>query len=283
MPDREVISHFLRLQESALPANGRFLVVGDIHGELQLFERLLQLAGFDPARDHVLSLGDLIDRGPNSADVLDWFLHGERRSALLGNHEAMMIVARDDVAVRELWFRNGGLWVLQIGDQRHRAYAEAVHRFPLAIELQLCDGRRIGLVHAEVKPGLHWREIRDVQFVAEDAIDISALAPMPSLLWGRQRLSAVLDADVRRGPPRLAIDACVPGIDQLIAGHTILYRREPLSHGNCLWIETGAFQQRQGGRLTLVDPAAACYWQVGARSTDRWGPSPLPVPTPTMI
>ena len=44
--------------------NGRDLIVGDLHGCVSKFRARLDEVGFDPARDRVFALGDLIDRGP---------------------------------------------------------------------------------------------------------------------------------------------------------------------------------------------------------------------------
>jgi serine/threonine protein phosphatase 1 len=75
-----------------LPPNtrGRDLVVGDLHGHRALLERALEQLGFEPRRDRVLSVGDLIHRGPHSLATLclleePWF------HAVLGNHELMLL------------------------------------------------------------------------------------------------------------------------------------------------------------------------------------------------
>lgn len=48
----------------------RMLVISDIHGELEKFERLLEMARYDANLDQLLLLGDYIDRGPHSREVL---------------------------------------------------------------------------------------------------------------------------------------------------------------------------------------------------------------------
>jgi serine/threonine protein phosphatase 1 len=75
-----------------IPANtvGRDFVVGDLHGHRSLLEQALDGMAFDRRRDRVLSVGDLIDRGPESLATLSlieepWF------HAVLGNHELMLL------------------------------------------------------------------------------------------------------------------------------------------------------------------------------------------------
>src|SRR5258706_5182448 len=80
------IKRCLRLPRNAA---GRDLVVGDLHGHRSLLEHELDKLAFDPGRDRVLSVGDLIDRGPQSLGTLSlidepWF------HAVLGNHELML-------------------------------------------------------------------------------------------------------------------------------------------------------------------------------------------------
>lgn len=61
-------------------------VVGDIHGCAGPFERLLQAIRFDPTRDELWSVGDLVNTGPDSAAVLRlWRATGGR--GVLGNHD----------------------------------------------------------------------------------------------------------------------------------------------------------------------------------------------------
>lgn len=87
------VTKYFKVQRCArIPANenGRDLVVGDLHGHRDLLERVLDELSFDPLRDRVLSVGDLIDRGPDSFATLSlldepWF------HAVLGNHELMLL------------------------------------------------------------------------------------------------------------------------------------------------------------------------------------------------
>ena len=87
VPKISKIKRCLRLQSTA---KGRDLVVGDLHGHRSLLEQELDRLGFDPSCDRVLSVGDLIDRGPESFETLSlidepWF------HAVLGNHELMLL------------------------------------------------------------------------------------------------------------------------------------------------------------------------------------------------
>lgn len=75
-------------------------VIGDVHGCLPQLDALLAAISL-AASDHLVLLGDLVDRGPNSAGVLRRVrilsnLH--RVTIIKGNHEQMMLDARDSHA-----------------------------------------------------------------------------------------------------------------------------------------------------------------------------------------
>ena len=100
----------------AVPDGSRYYAVGDVHGRLDLFERLIDAIEHDDreaadADSTVVLLGDLVDRGPDSAGVVAraraW--QSERKLRLLaGNHEEMFLNALDDVGVLRHFLRHGG-------------------------------------------------------------------------------------------------------------------------------------------------------------------------------
>ena len=127
-----------------LPANhaGRDLVVGDLHGHRSLFEAELERLYFDPGRDRVLSVGDLVNRGPESLDTLSlieepWF------HAVLGNHELMLLNYLDYYSSRKhsrKTFRvGGGRWIVEAiarDRKRIRKLADRLALLPLALHVE---------------------------------------------------------------------------------------------------------------------------------------------------
>ncbi len=66
--------------------------IGDIQGCYRTLERLLERIEFDSARDRLLLVGDLVNRGPHSADVLRWAMRNDRAvRTVLGNHDLHLI------------------------------------------------------------------------------------------------------------------------------------------------------------------------------------------------
>jgi serine/threonine protein phosphatase 1 len=132
----------------AVPEGTRYYAIGDIHGRLDLFEAMIEAVERDDrasaaARTTVVLLGDLVDRGPDSAGVVERALRwqAERRVVLLaGNHEEMFLDSFEDTGVLRHFLRHGGRQtVLSYGIPRER-YETATYT-----ELQ-------GLLRAAVPP-----------------------------------------------------------------------------------------------------------------------------------
>lgn len=101
----------------SLPKGERAYVVGDVHGRLDLFEELIHAIEHDdlesppPVRTTVVLLGDLVDRGPQSAQVVararEWKTQRPLR-ILAGNHEEMFLEAFEDTAILRHFLKHGG-------------------------------------------------------------------------------------------------------------------------------------------------------------------------------
>jgi serine/threonine protein phosphatase 1 len=120
------------------------LVIGDIHGCYVELQALLDKAGLSDG-DSIISLGDFVDRGPETPQVLDFFRHTPNARALMGNHERKHVRgARGEVklAISQHISRQ------QLGE----TYDDAViwmSSLPLFLELPEAI-----LVHGYLEPGL---------------------------------------------------------------------------------------------------------------------------------
>ena len=249
----------------SLPANakGRDIFVGDVHGEISMLELGLGALGFDPAVDRLVSVGDLVDRGENSFAVLDLYAGSPWFHAVLGNHEAMVEAAvsgAERAAVMAL--QNGAEWLTGIQAAGRRKVATTIAGMPLALEIRHPAGHTVGVVHAEVRSKARWEQVRTADLKSRDVLDPSQRRMASSLLWGRRRHRQMnLFLMGRFLPSRASEPDEVPGIDLIISGHNILRApRDPRLEGNCLCIDTGAFEP--DGRLTFVDLMSNRYLQV---------------------
>ena len=93
-----------------LSDSARRIIIGDVHGHYQGLQNLFSLLDLDD-QDRVYFLGDLIDRGPESAQVVE-FVRTGNYPCLLGNHEQMMLTAYQlsdaDYFAMEGWLSAGG-------------------------------------------------------------------------------------------------------------------------------------------------------------------------------
>ena len=83
-----------KLQER-LDQGANIWVIGDVHGYFATLHALVENLSLGP-RDCVILLGDLIDRGPTSADVVKYVREHGNFFCVRGNHEQMMILGFDE-------------------------------------------------------------------------------------------------------------------------------------------------------------------------------------------
>jgi len=110
----------------------RELAVGDIHGCAAAFHALLELIKPEPA-DTIILLGDYINKGRDSCEVIDTILELNRQCtvvALAGNHEKMLIRARAEPETLGEWLKQGGEATLD-SYQRH-GYRREIEGIPAA-------------------------------------------------------------------------------------------------------------------------------------------------------
>lgn len=79
-------------------------VIGDIAGR---YDELILLLDKMPKADLTIAVGDLMDRGPKSKEVIEYFINTPNTEAIYGNHEDLMVQAVEDTHTY-LWYANGG-------------------------------------------------------------------------------------------------------------------------------------------------------------------------------
>jgi serine/threonine protein phosphatase 1 len=131
----------------------RRIIIGDVHGYFQGLKSLLSLLDLKE-QDSVYFLGDLIDRGPESAQVVEFVRNGQY-PCLLGNHEQMMRFAFNassiDSFAMEAWLSAGGRSTLDSYEDLGQLDIDLQWMAGLPTYLDLGD---IWLVHAGVNPRL---------------------------------------------------------------------------------------------------------------------------------
>lgn len=163
----------------AMPRGFRAYAVGDVHGRLDLLDRMLAEIVADArargrAKNLLIFLGDLIDRGPQSAQVLErlrlWQADGWKPVFLMGNHEEVMLrVLEGDCSLLRRWLQFGGAeclqsyglnpaWLDQADDGAAlSAVREAIPATHVNFVRSFNDTLSIGdylFVHAGIRPGI---------------------------------------------------------------------------------------------------------------------------------
>jgi serine/threonine protein phosphatase 1 len=181
-----------------LPDGVRAYAVGDIHGRLDLLDRLLDDIAADDERrpaaaTQLVFLGDLIDRGPDSAGVVERLLGFSRRQApvrfLMGNHEEVFlrVLAGDVRAMRFLLRIGGRATVMSYGFEPEEyasldfegLTARLIERVPaehVAFLQSFEEMIELGdylFVHAGIRPGvdLAGQQAADLRWIRDDFLD----------------------------------------------------------------------------------------------------------------
>lgn len=198
-------------------------VVGELHGcYTNLMDRLNELK-FDPEKDLLISVGDLVDRGTENVECLELIMMPWFR-AVRGNHEQMMIDGLSEYGNVNHWLMNGGGWFFNLDYDKEvlaKALAHKAAELPLVIELVTQD-KKIVICHADY-PDYEYEFGRPIN--------------EENVIWDRRRVSDSIDGIVND----------IAGADLFIFGHTPA--KKPMKYGNQMYIDTGAVFC---GNLTLV-------------------------------
>ena len=206
---------------------GKDYFVGDIHGCYeQLMEALVKIK-FNPDVDRLISVGDLVDRGPDSVKCLNllkelWF------HAVSGNHEDMMIKSFRREWPTHNYIQNGGKWFFHLPyEEQEQLVLLADTKMPLVIEVETGIGT-IGVIHANAPDDWQkYHQLNDGEDFFDDAL-------VEDTIWGRRRIYGNQSGRVK-------------GIDYVVVGHTPVDYAIALD--NIVYIDTGAVYD---GSLTIL-------------------------------
>lgn len=210
-------------------------VIGDVHGHYDALCSLFAQIGTNE-EDDIYFLGDLIDRGPNSAEVVKFVMDNDYK-CLMGNHEIMLLEALGSEQLShqafQSWLHNGGnATVMSYGNKMPpREQIEWIRGLPFYFDLE-----DYWLVHAGVDPHKPLHNQSSDQFC-----------------WIRQ--------EFHRSNQAYFEDKTI------VIGHTITFTFDGIEPGKIakgegwLGIDTGAYHHGQGW-LTALELNESKVYQV---------------------
>ena len=230
---------------------GRDFVIGDLHGSLSVFENLLKNLNFNKAVDRMFSVGDLVDRGPNSLYTLrllrePWF------HAVLANHEQMMLEAFRGGYMGQFWWQNGGTWGREawntaralknhqsgnLLDKPHVADDDMelfdllakVEELPFLMTINHKNGKKFHILHAELPPG---HKVTDKDLMSPEKVyDLATRQSVDgdAFLWARTAFLCFYRANLSNRENMLhkvkhsgSASMYNDKLSHIISGHTIV-------------------------------------------------------------
>ncbi|WP_407305828.1 metallophosphoesterase [Acinetobacter sp.] len=256
---------------------GRDFVIGDLHGAYPALLNLFKGINFDPEKDRLMSVTDLVDRGPDSLSCLrllrEKFFHGA-----IANHEQMMYEAFHGGYMGNFWLRNGGSWgapALQafkarardssfIVDDEHAEIIDLVDmigELPFMITVNHKNGKKFHILHAEIPSHLAGR-VTDKDLEDDTIVRELATTEAPdggdSFVWGRRiflpfyGIPLTKEKVVKDLKHRKILNCFNDERSMVISGHTIM--TQPLTIVGQTNIDTCA---QASCRNPAVEPWAA--------------------------
>ena len=238
----------------SLPAGERAYAIGDIHGRADLFAAVIAAIDADDAartaaKTTVILLGDLIDRGPDSAGVIqlarEWQVRRPKPEAvriIMGNHEEMLLDCLERPDMLRHFLRYGGLETAQ-------SYGAMID----VTGLQEWPPEKFSHAAAVIRAKLPEADLEYIRNF-EDCIVLGDYAFVHAGIRPGVALERQLVSDLRWiREPFLSYRGSHGKV--IVHGHTIA--PEPQLRSNRIGIDTGAYQS---GVLTTL----------GLEGTDRW-------------
>jgi serine/threonine protein phosphatase 1 len=216
----------------------RCLAIGDIHGCFKALTTLSDIVQPKPG-DLLITLGDYVNRGPDTHAVLDWLIDYQRRGnlvALRGNHELMMLQAREGGEAYRRWLECGGDATLASyspwGDSGRLADIPESHWRFLELARPWFETQTHLFVHANLVPDCPLEEQPDFMLYWEPFDD---------------------------PPPHESGKV-------MVCGHTSQKTGVPRNVGHAICIDTWACGR---GWLTCLDVGSGQYWQANQSGQTR--------------
>jgi serine/threonine protein phosphatase 1 len=226
----------------------RRFVIGDIHGRHEALKEVLKKADFDYEEDLLIVLGDIVDGGYRTKEVVDELLKITHLVFIIGNHDVWWMNHMRNGWAEEIWLQQGGANTL-------RSYGAKVQLAQFMVGCSYVSKRDMHIPEGHKEffdNGVYYYKLDNMIFVHggfNPAIPIEKNT-QHNFTWDRDLINTAKKKPIK-------------GYAKVFVGHTTtqLIKKgttTPIKYNNLWAIDTGA---GWNGKLTIMDIDTERYWQ----------------------
>lgn len=221
-------------------------VIGDIHGRFEALKEVLKKSKFNYKKDKLIILGDIVDGGYNTAEVVEELLKIENKVLVLGNHDVFFMKHISTGWGEEIWIQQGGANTL-------RSYGAIVKEADYVSDESFVDTSNINIpvTHQEFfNKGVYYYIEDNMLFVHggfKPKLGVEKTSKF-DLVWDRNLIHVA-----RSGQK-------IKGYKKIFVGHTTTqtYGLEvPVKYQNLIMMDCGA---GYNGKLAIMNIDTEKYW-----------------------
>jgi serine/threonine protein phosphatase 1 len=222
----------------------RKFVIGDIHSHYDEMMELFEIVQFDFDNDTLISLGDLVDRGPKPIEVVEEVMKIKNFIHILGNHDewCYKFLLNNDLPPK--WISNGGRSTYD-AYENNPEYRERHLSFFKKAKLYYVDEKNRLFVHGGYNPVIPFEKQRDNKEI---------------LIWDRSLFQTAMKNESK--------NILFPEFNEIFIGHTptqLIKENIPKKFGNLWMLDTGVYLS---GKLTIMNVETKEFWQSNTQAND---------------
>ncbi len=221
--------------------NPRKFVIGDIHGHYDELMELFDRVNFQFKTDVLVSLGDLIDRGPKPLEVIEKLMLVENFTHILGNHDEWCYQYLKNNKTPIAWTTQGGATTVNAYKENPELKKTHIEFFEKA-RLSFIDVNSRLFVHGGYNPRIPFSLQKDNKEL---------------LIWDRSLILAAIKYE--------ETNQIFNEFTEIFVGHTptqFIGQSIPIKIANLWMLDTGVYKS---GKLTIMNIETKEYWQSTAK------------------
>ncbi len=212
-------------------------VIGDIHGHYDELMELFDCVNFQFDNDVLISLGDLVDRGPKPLEVVEKMMQIKNFKHILGNHDEWCYQYLKNNKAPSSWTSQGGAITMNAYKEKPELKEKHIGFFEKA-KLYFIDVDSRLFVHGGYNPRISFQQQKNNKEL---------------LIWDRSLISTAIEYD--------RTNQSFEEFSEIFIGHTptqFIGKSIPVKFANLWMLDTGVFQS---GKLTIMNIETKEYWQ----------------------